>query len=100
MSFLGKKITPDFSGATFGFLYLVLAGAEFLAITFKISFRFARVCRSEVLIVSHEPVPFKARRSETVLVKIVSTLAGAGVAVAFLRVRVSSSVGVFFTNSA
>jgi hypothetical protein len=38
----GKKITPDFSGATF-FLFYFLAVAEFLAITFRISLRFARV---------------------------------------------------------
>jgi len=50
--------------------------------------------------VSHEPLPFKALRSETVLVNIVSTLAGAFGVVAFLRVRVCSSVGVSATNSA
>ena len=39
---LDKKITPDFSGATFVWFYF-LAVAEFLAITFRISLRFAKV---------------------------------------------------------
>ena len=100
MSFLGKKITRLFRGGLFRFAYLVFAGAEFFAITLNSSESVARVCRSEVFISSHEPTPFKAFKSESVLVNIVSTLAGAFGAVAFLRVRVWSRVGVSATNSA
>ena len=102
---VGRKIfghgrTPNLSAGGFRLIYFLAVALMVLsAITFSISAKVFRPCRSVVVRSLTGRLPRLALMSLTALVKIVSKEKGAGAVVAFFLVRVVARVGVLATNS-